>query len=319
MSPNNRLVTDGPVDMIVKASVPAPMPSPPSSPVTIVQQDLLMRQLSLTAWKPHFLTTLSPLSTDIIVKIPSASKMVTFHSQFLEEHLGGMDWSPGLRFVEGDSTCILKNRTYYTLNPSTEPYLPELPGQHGAKLTAFFNVNPESVHGDLPDDTTSYEHVPMFVEQNGRYAYFGNYSQTRWSDKLDHDSMVAGVPQHIKEYWAYELTSSIRQGWVTEELKKHFFKKPEYDGRIYAALEDDATIDTTKEVELNDEMAKDIRKYVEKLREWERDANMKTALIKKQFILDAFDAVSFDDRVPRRTPVHCNNARFRLTRMTRRR
>jgi hypothetical protein len=270
------------------------MPSPPSSPVTIVQQDLPMKQLSLEASKPHYLTTLSPLSTDITIKIPSASKMVTFHPQFLEEHLGGTDWSPGLRFVEGDSTCILKNRTYYTLKFSTEPYLPEQPGQHGAKLTPFFNVNPEEVHDNLPDDATSYEHVPMFVEQEGGlYAYFGNYSQTRWSDKLDHDSMVAKVPQLIKDFWADELTSSIRQDWVTEELKKHFFKKPEYTGRLFAALEDDATVDTKMEVELNGKMAKDVTKYVQQLRDWEREAKMKTAMIKKQFILDAFDAVSF--------------------------
>jgi hypothetical protein len=278
--------------MVTKASIPAPMPSPPSSPVTIVQQDLPMKQLSSAALKPHYLTTLSPLSTNITVKIPSASKMVTFHPQFLEEHLGGTDWSPGLRFVEGHSTCILKNRTYFTLNPSTELYLPEQPGQHGAKLTPFFNVNPEEVHDNLPDDATSYEHVPMFVEQNGRYTYFGNYSQTRWSDKLDHDSMQAGVPQHIKEYWADELTSPIRQDWVTEGLKKHFFMKPEYVGRLYAAPEDDATVDTKMEVELNDKMAKDVMKYVQELRDWEREAKMKTALIKKQFILDAFDAVS---------------------------
>lgn len=289
------------MDIVTKAlvPVPAPMPSPPTSPVTIVQQDLPIKQLSLAACQPHYLTTLSPLSKDTTNKIHTASTMVTFHPQFLEEHLGGVEWSPGLRFIPGDSTCILKNRTYYTLNPSTEPYLPKHPGQHGAKLTAFFNTNPEDVHGDLPDDATSYEHVPMFVEQNGRYAYFGNYSQTRWSDKLDYDSMEARVPQHIKEYWAEELTSPIRQDWVTEALKNHFFKKPEYDGRIYPAFEDDAaaTVNSEEEVKINNRMAKDVHTYVEELREWEREAKMKTAMIKKQFILDAFDAVSFADKV----------------------
>jgi hypothetical protein len=272
------------------------MLSPPSSPVTIVQQDLPVDKLSLVTWKPHFLTTLSPLEMD--AKIPA--EMVTFHPQFLEEHLGGTDWSPGLRFVAGNGTCILKNRTYYMLDPTTEPYLPEQPGQHGAKLTAFFNVNPEEVHGDLPDGSTSYEHVPMFVEQpgTGRYVYYGNYSQTRWSDKLDYDSMMARVPQRIKNFWATELTSPVRQEWVTQELKKHFFKKPEYDGRIFAATEaDTTTVTSEEEVKLNDRMAKDVRKYIEELREWEREANMKTAMIKKQFILDAFEAVGLIDRV----------------------
>jgi hypothetical protein len=219
--------------------------------------------------------------------------MVTFHPQFLEDHLAGTDWSPGLRFVPGNGTCILKNRTYYLLSSATEPYLPEQPGQHGAKLTAFFNQSPEDFYGDLPEGASSYENVPMFVEHNGRYAYFGNYSQTRWSDKLDHDTMVARVPQHVKEYWATELTSSVRQDWVTQELKNHFFKKPEYEGRISAASEPNAPIVTPEEeIKLNDRMAKDIRRYVEELREWEREASMKTSMIKKQFILDAFEAVS---------------------------
>jgi hypothetical protein len=224
--------------------------------------------------------------------------MVTFHPQFLEEHLGGTDWSPGMRFILGNGACILKNRTYYMLDPAVEPYLPERPGQHGAKLTAFFNVNPEAIHGDLPGGATSYENVPMFVEQpkTGRYAYFGNYSQTRWSDRLGFDTMKAIVPQHIKDFWATELTSPIRQEWVTQELKKHFFKKPEYDGRIIPAVEfDNGTVTFEEEVKWNDRMAKDVRRYVEELREWEREANMKTAMIKKQFILDAFEAVGFTD------------------------
>jgi hypothetical protein len=282
--------------MVLTTAIPAPIPSPPLSPLAVVQQDLSVEQLSLVHWKPHFLTTLPPLSTAI--KIPTASQMVTFHPQFLEEHLAGTDWSPGLRFIPGNTTCILKNRTYYLLSPAMEPYLPEKPGQHGAKLTPFFNKAPEDVYGELPDGATTYEHVPMFVEQTDskgriRYAYFGNYSQTRWSDKLDIETLTARVPQNIKEHWATELTSIVRQDWVTEELKKHFFKKPEYEGRIYAAPDADApTVTSEEEVKLDEKMARDVRKYVEELREWEREAKMKTAMIKKQFILDAFDAVS---------------------------
>ncbi|KAH4069727.1 hypothetical protein HBI38_148640 [Parastagonospora nodorum] len=293
-SPNSRLVTDGPVDTTYKATIPAPMPSPPSSPATVVQQDFYVDKLSLNAWKPHFVKTLSPISID--AKIPG--DMATFHPQFLEEHLGGTDWSPGLRYIVGHGTCILKNRTYYMLDPTTEPYLPDQPGEHGAKLTAFFNVTPESEHGDLPGGATSWENVPMFVEQpgTGRYVYYGNYSQTRWSDKLDVDTMMARVPQHVKDFWATELTSTIRPAWMTQELKKHFFKKPDYIGKIVAAPEaDTTTINSDMEVKIDEKMAKDVRKYVEELREWEREANMKTAMIKKQFILDAFEAADMDD------------------------
>lgn len=68
------------------------MPSPPMSPVTIVQQDLSIDQLSLDSapWKPHYLTTLKPVSPD--AKISATAQMVTFHPQFLDQHLGGQAW-----------------------------------------------------------------------------------------------------------------------------------------------------------------------------------------------------------------------------------
>jgi hypothetical protein len=267
------------VDAITAKPVPAPS-SPPSSSSTVVDQDqdLAVEKLSLIPWVPHFIKTLSPLPST--VNIPAANAMVTFHPQFLSEHLAGLDWSPGLRFVPGESPCILKNRTYYLLNPATDPYLPDQVGQHGAKLTPFFNRAPEEVFDNIPVDANTYERVPMFVEYAGRYTYFGNYSQTRWSDKLDLDTMITHIPQYVKEYWAAELTSAVRPEWITQELKKHFFKKPEYEGRIYPANEAAASEE------------EEVKKYVAQLREWERDAEMKTALVKRQFVLDAFEAVS---------------------------
>jgi hypothetical protein len=105
--------------------------------------------------------------------------------------------------------------------------------------------------------------------------------------------MKARVPEQVKVFWVDELTATLGPQWVTEQLKKHFFKKPEYEGRLYPAHEEDtATITSEEEIKLNDNMTKDVRKYVDQLHEWEREADMKTALIKKQFILDAFDAVS---------------------------
>ncbi|KAF1913287.1 hypothetical protein BDU57DRAFT_541932 [Ampelomyces quisqualis] len=296
---NGRLATDGPMDTITGAAVPAPEPSPPPSPATIVQQDRAIKKLSLNSWKPYYLTTLSPVSLDF--EIPRDTQMTTFHPQFLEDHLAGADWSPGMKYVKGNGTCILKNRTYFMLSSETEPYLPEQPGEHCAKLTAFFNKAPEEVFGDLPDGATTYDDVPVFVEHKDsndrpRYTYYGNYSQTRWSDRLDYDAMMTRVPQHIKEYWATELTSPLRPDWLTEELKKHFFKKPEYEGKITAAPEIDTPTEiTVDEIKCNDRMAKEVRIYVEELREWEREAKMKTSMIKKQFILDSFNAADCDD------------------------
>jgi hypothetical protein len=227
-----------------------------------------------------------------LARIPSGNT-ITFHPDFLKNILGGTVWSPGLRFVQGRGPCILRNRTYYQLDPENEPFLPKEPGEHGAKLTAFFNKAPEEEHADLLDpDSNTYENVPMFVLVGERYVYFGNYSQTRWSDKLDHDTMTARVPPHVKDFWAEELTATTREHWVTEELKKHFFRKPEYAGRIVAAQEAATTVDTDEEVKLIEKMTKDVRDYVQELCAWEREASMKTAMIKKQFILDAFGAVS---------------------------
>ena len=270
-----------------------PALSPPLSPDTVVQDPSpSIKHLSLNdekTWKPYHLTTLAKYSGEI----PSSGASVTFHPDFLTNHLGGTVWSPGLRFVLGRGPCILKNRTYYQIDPENEPYLPQAPGEHGAKLTAFFNKAPEEEFGHLlAEDSNSYEDVPMFVLVSKRYMYYGNYSQTRWSDKLDHDTMTTKVPDHVKNFWAEELTAPTREDWVTEELKKHFFRKPEYDGRLYAAPDND-TIDSEEEVKLTERMIKDVRKYVDELREWEREADMKTSMIKKQSILDAFNAVSF--------------------------
>ncbi|KAH6872455.1 hypothetical protein BKA58DRAFT_456006 [Alternaria rosae] len=279
---------------VVSKQIPTPALSPPAPPLVAVQDAALsIERLSLdAAWNPYHLTTLPAFSG----QLPTGNATVTFHPDFLANTLGGASWSPGLRFVSGKGPCILKNRTYYQLDPENEPYLPKAPGDHGAKLTAFFNKAPEEEYGNLLDeDSNSYEDVPMFVLVGKRYMYHGNYSQTRWSDKLDYDTMTARVPQHVKNYWAEELTSSTREKWVTEELKKHFFRKPEYSGRLFAASDHGTTVDSEEEVVLTKQLAKDVRKYVEELREWEREANMKTAMIKKQSILEAFDASDMDE------------------------
>lgn len=288
-SPNSRLVTDGPVDI---AARPQPALTPPQSPTKETTAEPTV-QTEADSWQPHFLTTLKPYSSP---SIPSAQTTTNFHPEFLSTILGGTDWSPGLRFIPGTSkTCLLKNRTYYLLDPANEPYLPTTPGTHGAKLTAFFNASPEEHFGDLPEGLSSYEDVPMFIRTpTGRYTYFGSYTQTRWSDKLSYDEMVSRVPTSVKQYWAKELTSSVRQEWVTAELKKHFFKKPEYEGRMYVLHDqkDDATVSTEAEVKNQARMEKDVKKYVDALREWEREADMRVSMVKPAFIMDAFHAVS---------------------------
>jgi hypothetical protein len=262
------------------------------SPTTTVQGDDF--EVEHQEWKPYYLTTLASLPTNIRAKIPAQQNTTTFTFDMLQNLFGGIAWSPGLRYVNTSSSCMLKNRTYYMLDPTNEPYLPKSPGEHGAKLTTFFNKAPEEQFDNLPESTNSYTDVPMFVRvPKGRYAYFGNYSQTRWSDKLDNDTMRTRVPQHVKEHMAKELTATPREDWVTEELMKHFFPKPGYEGLVSVATGDDTTtVNSVDEEKQNKQMDKDIKEYVEELGEWEREASMKTAMIKPHFILDAFDAVS---------------------------
>lgn len=113
------------------------------------------------------------------------------------------------------------------IDPTHEPYLPKIPGKHGAKLNAFFNKTPGEEFDNLPEGTNSYTDVPMFVQiSSGRFVYFGNYSQTRWSDKLDINTMGARVPAEVKMHIAEELTVVDREACVTEELKRHLLTFP---------------------------------------------------------------------------------------------
>lgn len=295
--------------------IPAAVPSPPLSPITTVQNATPLsgvEDLSLKEWQPYYLTTLEALPADVSARIPAQRNMATFTFDMLQNLFGGVSWSPGLRYINTTGACLLQNRTYYMLDPTNEPYLPKAPGKHGAKLSAFFNKAPEEEFDNLPEGTNSYTDVPLFVQVSpGRYAYYGNYSQTRWSDKLDHDTMKARVPRHVKDYMASELTAKLRDDWVTQELKKHFFPKPEYDGPLSVPTSDSTTINSIDEEKHQQQLTKDIKEYVQELTEWEREASMKIAMIKPDFILNAFDAVSC------RNPRHWNDIMLTCARLMR--
>ena len=293
------LVTDGPVDTITRQPTrPAANPSPPMSPTTTLQDDTPLEgveAMSFDGWKPYYLMTLDALPENVRAKMPLQHKMTTFHIDFLNNHFGGILWSPGLKYIDHSNSAaqVLRNRTYYMMDPKHEPFLPKAPGEHGAKLTAFFNKAPEEEFDNIPEGTNSYTDVPMFVQLHaGRYAYFGNYSQTRWSDKLDIDAMKTRVPATVKEYISKELTASDREPWVTEELKKHLFPRPEYEGAIPLPSRDDNSTIIVDEEEHRKQVNSDIKYYLQELVDWERETKMKMSMIKSESILNAFDAVS---------------------------
>jgi hypothetical protein len=260
--------------------------------------------MSSTGWQPLYIRQIPPLDPTDAAMIPSVSEMATFSSDFLRNTFGGTVWSPGLNYIisldgpAGGAPCILPNRTYYTLDHKFEPYLPKQPGDHGAKLTPFFNQNPEEVYPLQDQDGTSFTNVPMFVMTpssagRNRYVYFGNYSQTRWSDKLDYDRMVEHVPHIVKEYWADELSAVGRPEWLTEQLKKHFFPKPEYNGSLFGGGAE-GSVTTDEEAKIEKVVEEDVKFYVQELKTWEKESTAKVKFIKKEFILQAFEEVNFD-------------------------
>lgn len=314
----NALTRDSKVDVPPIMSQPVPAPAltpPPSSPTTITTPRPDVSRLSIEdpyitrsglGWVPGAIRDLPTLGMSQLSLIPASKDTVTFSYDFLSNNFGGIFWSPGLKYITPSSApCILSNRCYFLIDAEHEPYLPREPGQHGAKLTAFFNQNPEDVYGD--EAQCNFDDVPMFVcstpygqGNKKRYVYFGNYSQPRWSDKLDYDHMVEQVPNSVKEFWAEELSSNGRDQWVSEALMKHFFPKPEYEGRLFGE-QPEGSVAPEEEAEMENKIIKDVKEYVRELNAWEKDAKLKTQLIKKEFIMQAFERVSttFGSRVER--------------------
>lgn len=134
--------------------------------------------------------------------------------------------------------------------------------------------------------------TPYAVDGARRYVYMGNYTQTRWSDKLDYDRMMQHVPEAVKNYWAEELSAAGRAEWVTEALKKHFFPMPQYEGRLPCGDVNGSVMSDENSKE-EEKVMKDLKDYLADLKEWNEDADLKTRLIKKDFILKAFEKVGF--------------------------
>ncbi|KAF2656871.1 hypothetical protein K491DRAFT_595960 [Lophiostoma macrostomum CBS 122681] len=311
---SNALVTDGKIDTSPFRLPPSPDRTPPTSPTafsTSTIQPNVPRQTiedpytahSGKDWMPHATLEMQSLPVTILSSISPTAAMVTFSHDFLSNTFGGSFWSPGLKYIPpGSGICMLPTRSYYMLDFSVEPYLPKSPGQHGAKMTAFFNQNPEEVYGE--DAGGDFFDVPMFVcaspyaldKAQRRYVYFGNYSQTRWSDKLDYDRMVEQVPREVKTYWAEELSSQARPQWISDALMQHFFPKPEYMGAVFGAqVQGSDSVTPEEEAKADEKVMRDVKAYVRGLREWEKDARLKTMLIKKEFVLQAFERADADD------------------------
>ena len=218
----------------------------------------------------------------------------TFTWEFLKLTLNGEQWSPGFYFISPQSS-VLKSSAYWVLDAEWEPYLPSTPGEHGAKLTAFFNET-LSNPGEAPDED-NYKNTPVFMCPEGKseYVYLGNYSQVRFSDKLDYDRVMA-VPEKVRRYWAEQLAAEGRPEWVTRCLMEHFWPRPTYNGPI----PEDTEASNTEEEEANDEahgqrVSRALSKYAQELKEWEKDARIKASCLSADNIMDAFGNADADE------------------------
>lgn len=154
------------------------------------------------AWKPAFISKLPPLSDKILDRIPPPHKMESFSKSLLMQAFGdpARQYAPGIYWISRKVSSILPDRLFYILDEKIDPFLPGQPGEHGAKLTAFVSS------GDDDDDgpkLESYMNAPVFILKPGsnddeQYIFYGMYSQTRLSDKLDYDRMQEIVPDHVK-------------------------------------------------------------------------------------------------------------------------
>jgi hypothetical protein len=245
-------------------------------------------------WQPHTIAQLTPL--DI-----SPANNVTFTWEELVRQLGGGQYSPGLYYSRNDDPSrILQGRTYWLLESQYEPFAPTSPGQHGAKLTAFFNDNlTASGHAVEVED---YENVPVFacLKPGEGYTYLGQYSQPRYSDKLSYSELRQHVPARVLEYWAKQLADPHRPTWITEQLVAHFWPPEPYKGPIPtdSALTSPATGVTEPndpERVLEKRVSRALEEYALYLKGWKKDAQMKVTLLSEAALMESWHNSDVDE------------------------
>jgi hypothetical protein len=245
-------------------------------------------------WQTHTIAQLTPL--DI-----SPANNVTFSWEELVGHLGGGQYSPGLYYSRNeDPSRILQGRTYWLLESQYEPFAPTSPGQHGAKLTAFFNDNlTASGHAVEVED---YENVPVFacLTPGEGYTYLGQYSQPRYSDKLSYSELRQHVPARVLEYWAKQLADPHRPAWTTEQLVAHFWPPEPYKGPIPtdSALTSPATGVTEPndpERVLEKRVSLALEQYARELKVWKKDAQLKAALLTEDALMESWHSSDVDE------------------------
>lgn len=248
------------------------------------------------AWKPSAMEQMPPSGVT-----NSSTHRETFTWEHIHHQLRGEQYSPGLYLVKPtrpSKPALLNGRTYWLLELSFEPFAPTKPGEHGAKLTAFFNETMDN-HGNAPADS-DYLDVPVFVCLGGsEYTYMGTYSQTRFSDKLSHSELHQHIPKEVLEYWAETLSDKDRPQWVTEKLMEHFWPKPKYEGPFPtdSAIATPTTTVTeagNPDTALEKRVVRSLQQYAQSLKDWRKDADMRVGLLSKDALMGSWKKPDID-------------------------
>lgn len=252
-----------------------------------------------SSWKPLAVRQMpAPLKPDL------TTNGATFSFEFIQNEFRGVEWSPGFYFIlPQDRRKEFEIAAYWILDTDVDPYLPKAPGEHGAKLTPFFN-SMLSEPGMAPTEE-DYLDTPVFIGNNFKYEYqyFGNYSQTRFSDKLDYERMVDGtVPPFVLDVWAKNLTQKNLQPWIQDALREHIWPNPTYLGPLplNSHLTSPRGDEQVPEHACNScerRVESSLRRFADELQKWEIDTKLKLSLLKEKNIHDLFRAADSGEQV----------------------
>ncbi|KAK6420427.1 hypothetical protein LTR81_006424 [Elasticomyces elasticus] len=252
-------------------------------------------QAETSPWRPLAVRQLPPPPTDM--EVPNTNS-ITFTWEFLSKEFGGEQWSPGFYFIA--VAPKIPSQTYWVLDREWEPFLPIAAGQHGAKLSPVFN-DQQFEPGQGPD-VVNFNDVPLFVREDGseEYTYYGQYSQPRYSDKLDYERVMETVPKKVRQRWADCLADSGRPEWVTKALMECFWPRPRFEG----PLPTDSAIATPGEAvevdskasgaALEKHVLQALTAHAEELKAWEKASKIKVSLLTPDAIMDAFTKADAD-------------------------
>jgi len=242
-------------------------------------------------WMPYAIRSLSPLTVSKLDQQPlEVASMDGFSKKFLTSHLGGKDLSTGLYYPAQISNW--KGKTYYLVNSLVDPFMPIVPGEHGAKLGVFFN--------DFDNNSGQYKDVPVFVGINKsitssidpgtRYYYMGTYSILRWSDRLDFDRVQEVVPKSVKVHWAEMLASPHKPAWLENAIRTHLWPRPEYNGLLPELAHGKSESQMAYNGGVN-ELEVDALSYLDELADWEQESKIKVAMLSAVDIMRSFEKV----------------------------